>query len=52
MLDFSFNKLDLSAKSRESTGMDNCNGFPTPTNVEANLGTYDNGSEAKRYLTK
>ena len=28
--------------------MENFNGFPTPTNVEAPLGTDDNGPEAKR----
>ena len=28
--------------------MDHCNGLPTPTKVEANLGTDVNGSEAKR----
>ena len=29
--------------------MEHCNGFPTPTKVEAPLGTDANGSEAKRY---
>ena len=28
--------------------MGNCNGLPTPTKVEAPLGTDANGSEAKR----
>ena len=28
--------------------MDHCNGFPTPTKVEAPLGKDANGSEAKR----
>ena len=28
--------------------MEDCNGFPTPTKVEAHLGTDINGSEAKR----
>ena len=28
--------------------MENCNGFPTPTKVEAPLGTDTNGYEAKR----
>ena len=32
--------------------MDNCNGFPTPTKVEATLGKYENGSEANRDCTK
>ena len=30
--------------------MDHCNGFPTPTKFDADLGTYVNGSEAKRDL--
>ena len=30
--------------------MEDCNGFPTPTKVEAPLGTEVNGSEAKRYF--
>ena len=32
----------------EATGVKHCNGLPTPTNLEAHTGTYDNGSEAKR----
>ena len=28
--------------------MEHCNGFPTSTKVEAPLGTYKNGSKAKR----
>ena len=28
--------------------MDHCNGLTTPTKFESPLGTYDNGSEAKR----
>ena len=28
--------------------MEQCNGLPTPTKVDAPLGTYPNGSEAKR----
>ena len=31
--------------------MDHCNWFPTPTKVEAPLGTDTNGYEAKRYWT-
>ena len=29
--------------------MDHCNGFPTPTKIEAPLGKDENGSEAERY---
>ena len=32
----------------EATGIKDCNGLPTPTKVEASLGTDVNGSEAKR----
>ena len=28
--------------------MEDCNGLPTPTKVEASLGTYINGTESKR----
>ena len=38
----------LIRKSLEATGMEDCNGLPTPTKVEAPLGTDVNGSEAKR----
>ena len=33
----------------ESTGMEHCNGFPTPTKVKAYLGTDANGSDTNRY---
>ena len=42
-------KTGFIKKVLEATGMDHCNGFPKPTNVEAPLGTDANGSEAKRY---
>ena len=45
---FQFCKTGLIQKVLEATGMEHCNGLPTPTKVEANLGTYANGSEAKR----
>ena len=32
----------------EYTDLENCNGLPTTTNVDAPLGTDANGSEAKR----
>ena len=32
-----------------ATGVEVCNGLPTPTKVEAPLGTDVNGSESKRY---
>ena len=38
----------LIRKVLEFTDMEHCNGLPTPTNLEAHTGTYDNGSEAKR----
>ena len=38
----------LIRKVLEATGMEHCNGLPTPTKVEAPLGTDANGSEAKR----
>ena len=45
---FQFCQTGLIQKVLEATGMEHCNGFPTPTKVEAPLGTYTNGSEAKR----
>ena len=45
---FQFFQTGLIRKVLEATGMDNCNGFPTLTNIEAPLGTDANGSEAKR----
>ena len=38
----------LIRKVLEAIRMENCNGLPTPTKVEARLGTDTNGSEAKR----
>ena len=46
---FQFCLTGLIHKVLEATGMEHCNGLSTPTKVEAPLGTYANGSEAKRY---
>ena len=46
---FQFCQTGLICKVLESTGMEYCNGFPTPTKVEAPLGIDVNGYEAKRY---
>ena len=45
---FQFCQTELIHKVLEATGMQHCNGLPTPTKVEAPLGTDANGSEAKR----
>ena len=45
---FQFCQTGLIRKVLEATGMEHYNGFPTPTKVEAHLGTDANGSEAKR----
>ena len=45
---FQFCQTGLIRKVLEATGMEHCNGLPTPTKVYAPLGTYVNGSEAKR----
>ena len=45
---FQFFQKGLIRKVLEATGMEDCNGLPTPTKVDAPLGTYANGSEAKR----
>ena len=37
---FQFYLTGLILKILEATGMDHFNGFPTPTNFEAHLGTY------------
>ena len=44
---FQFFLTGLIRKVLESTGMEDCNGLPTPTKVEAPLGTDINGSEDK-----
>ena len=44
---FKFCQTCLIRKVLEVTGMDHCNGLPTPTKVNAPLGTYTNDSEAK-----
>ena len=46
---FQFCQTGLIRKVLEATGMEDCNGLPTPTKVEAPLGTDVNGSESKRY---
>ena len=46
---FQFCQTGLIRKVLEATEMEDCNGSPTPTKVEAPLGTYVNGSEAKIY---
>ena len=46
-----FCKTVLIRKVLEDTSMEHCNGLPTPTKVEATLGTDTNGSEAKRDWT-
>ena len=45
---FHFCQTRLIRKVLEDTGMQHCNGFPTPTKVEAPLVTDANVSEAKR----
>ena len=46
---FQFCQTGLIRKVLEATGMKDCNGLPTPTKVEAPVGTDVNGSEAKIY---
>ena len=46
---FQFCKTGLIRKVLEATGMEHCNGLPTPNKVEAPIGTDANGSEDKRY---
>ena len=45
---FHFYQTGLIHKVLEATGTGHCNGFPTPINVDAPLGTDVNGYEAKR----
>ena len=45
---FQFCQPGLIRKVLGATGMEHCNGLPTPTKVEAPLGTDTNGSESKR----
>ena len=47
---FQFYKTVLIGRVLEAIGINNCNSFPTPTKVEATLGTCYNGSEAKIYF--
>ena len=49
MVDFFFFQNRLIRKVLEATGMEHCNGLPTPTKVEAPFGTDTNGYEAKIY---
>ena len=48
---FQFCQTGLIRKVLEATGMEDCNGLPTPTKVEAPLGIDVNGYEAKRDCT-
>ena len=48
---FQFSQTIFILKYFEATGMDHCNGFPTPTGVEEPIGEYDNGPESKIYQT-
>ena len=41
---FKFFQTGLIRKVLEATGMENCNGLPTPTKVEASIGIEANGS--------
>ena len=45
---FQFCQIGLIRKVLEAIGMEHSNGLPTPTKVEAPIGTDVNGSEAKR----
>ena len=45
---FQFCQTGYIRKFLEATRIDHCNGFPTPTNIDAPLGTDANGSEAER----
>ena len=49
---FQFCQNGLIRKFLEATCMENCNELPTPTKVEAPLGTDVNGSEDKRDWNK
>ena len=46
---FQFYQTGLILKVLGATGMEHCNGLPTPTKLEAPLEKYDNVSEAKIY---
>ena len=48
---FQFCQTVLIRKVLGATGMEDCNGLPTPTKVEAPLGIDANGSESKRDWT-
>ena len=44
---FKFCQTGFIRKVLEATGMEHCNGLPTPTKFEAPLGTDVNGSEVR-----
>ena len=46
---FQFCQTGFIRKVLEATGMDHCNVLPTPTKVEAPLGTDNNCSESNIY---
>ena len=46
--EFQFCQTGSIRKVLEATGMEHCNGLPTPTKVEAPLETDENGYESKR----
>ena len=48
---FDFYQTGLIRKVLEATDMENCNGSPIPTKVEALLRTYANGYKVRKYLT-
>ena len=48
---FQYFQTGLIHKFLEVTGIEHCNGFPTPTKFEAPIGTDANGTEAKRDRT-
>ena len=48
---FQFCQTGLIRKVLEATGMEYYNGLPTPTKVDAPLGTDANGSEANIYCS-
>ena len=45
---FQFCQIVLIHKVLEATDIEHCNGFPTPTNIEAPLGTGANYSQTNR----
>ena len=45
---FQLDQTGLNRKDLEATGMDHCNGLPTPIKVEGPIGIDEHCSEAKR----